>query len=430
MDELKMYLSSFWEWAGRSSGEYVKDSETGIGGTGAGNFSEYLYPLFDHMILCAKGTAHMKEISAEDVENFLTVLALDHEAENLLDWLKYHASVSFIQRIVECGVHHIQPNARWQIAELLRVKGIQNRDYYLHLLQKDNNAYVQRRTRSTLNFLDSVHSAKMTRLSVEDDETLSDPEEASEIPDAPPVDAGKQGKHVAGHINAEFHGSTWAEGENGVKKTQEAWKNSQSKSERPNVRIGYSSDGTKVEIHVDDSGRIHGFPVFQEVEAYPTQTFKNRLESYLSSFWEWAGRSSDEYAQESETGVGSTYEGDFSEYLYPKFDDMILCAKCTARMKEMPAEDVENFLTVLALDHEAENLLDWLKDYAPVSFIQRIVECGVHHIQPNARWQIAELLRVRDVSCRYDYLHLLEIDEDSYVQKRAQNSLAYLQMNF
>ena len=153
MDELKMYLSSFWEWAGRSSGEYVKDSETGIGGTGAGNFSEYLYPLFDHMILCAKGTAHMKEISAEDVENFLTVLALDHEAENLLDWLKYHASVSFIQRIVECGVHHIQPNARWQIAELLRVRDVSCRYDYLHLLEIDEDSYVQKRAQNSLAYL-------------------------------------------------------------------------------------------------------------------------------------------------------------------------------------------------------------------------------------------------------------------------------------
>ena len=82
--------------------------------------------------------------------------------------------------------------------------------------------------------------------------------------DAPPVDAGKQGKHVSGHNNHDKGKSTWPEGKNGVSQTQEAWKNGVPDPKVPsgNVKIGIASDGTVVRVHIDGNGAIHGYPLY------------------------------------------------------------------------------------------------------------------------------------------------------------------------
>ena len=85
----------------------------------------------------------------------------------------------------------------------------------------------------------------------------------SEIPDAPPVDSGKQGKHVPGHPNNNPSKSQWEEGETGVRETQEAWQNGTEVKPDGSVRVGTASDGRKVKVHRDESGRIHGYPVPQ-----------------------------------------------------------------------------------------------------------------------------------------------------------------------
>ena len=50
-------------------------------------------------------------------------------------------------------------------------------------------------------------------------------------------------------------------GGNGVRQTQEAWKNSKPKPGRPNLRNGKSNDGRTIEIHFGKKG-IHGYPIF------------------------------------------------------------------------------------------------------------------------------------------------------------------------
>ena len=84
-----------------------------------------------------------------------------------------------------------------------------------------------------------------------------------EDPNAPPADAGKQGKHVPGHNNNDPSKSQWNQGEAGVKETQEAWKNGQDVPGRDGkIRIGQSSDGRTIRVHIDSKGRIHGYPIF------------------------------------------------------------------------------------------------------------------------------------------------------------------------
>ena len=97
-----------------------------------------------------------------------------------------------------------------------------------------------------------------------DDDAASLPQQGnvtSGVPGAPSVEAGKQGKHVPGHNNYEPDKSKWPNGKNGVRETQEAWKNSVPHPKKPNTRIGISNNGTKVEIKVAKTG-IHGYPIF------------------------------------------------------------------------------------------------------------------------------------------------------------------------
>ena len=96
------------------------------------------------------------------------------------------------------------------------------------------------------------------------EETLPNQGEISVDPTAPPVDAGKQGKHVPGHSNFDPDKSSWPEGKNGVEQTQEAWGNGVQDPKVPNgnVRIGIASDGTVVRVHIDGKGLIHGYPLY------------------------------------------------------------------------------------------------------------------------------------------------------------------------
>lgn len=83
----------------------------------------------------------------------------------------------------------------------------------------------------------------------------------SEVPDAPPVNAGQQGKHVPGHPNYTPSKSQWEKGENGVRETQEAWKNGKTVRPDGSVRVGRASDGRRIKVHRGKHGYIHGYPV-------------------------------------------------------------------------------------------------------------------------------------------------------------------------
>lgn len=95
------------------------------------------------------------------------------------------------------------------------------------------------------------------------EETLPRQGSVTQDPDAPPVDAGKQGKHVPGHNNYDPKKSSWPEGQTGVQQTQEAWKNGSPDPKKPDgsVRIGIASDGTTVRVHQGTKGWIHGYPI-------------------------------------------------------------------------------------------------------------------------------------------------------------------------
>lgn len=84
---------------------------------------------------------------------------------------------------------------------------------------------------------------------------------------APKVDAGKQGKHVPGHSNNVSTKSQWSEGKSGVRLTQEAWKKGTPVKADGSVKtydfgkpVGPNGE-TRVKVHIDSKGNIHGYPV-------------------------------------------------------------------------------------------------------------------------------------------------------------------------
>lgn len=83
------------------------------------------------------------------------------------------------------------------------------------------------------------------------------------VEDAPPVDAGKQGKHVKGHPNnTNSEKSDWKEGTNGVEESQRGWLEGE---ETPNINVKTHDTGkvvgddgvtTKIKIHKDNKANI------------------------------------------------------------------------------------------------------------------------------------------------------------------------------
>lgn len=86
-------------------------------------------------------------------------------------------------------------------------------------------------------------------------------------------------------------------------------------------------------------------------------------------------------------------------------------------------QDQNIFLLCMALDAEEERILDACKEYGSVSFLQSMLSVGLTHVQSEARWQLAELLR-KPIPCREKYLDILLHDSNSYVRQRA-NNVAY-----
>jgi hypothetical protein len=90
----------------------------------------------------------------------------------------------------------------------------------------------------------------------------------SKVDGAPPVDAGKQGKHIKGHPNNTDPGRTrWADGVDSVKETQEAWIQGKPVTRNPDKRIhdagrpiGENGE-TRVNVHMDKKGAAHGHPL-------------------------------------------------------------------------------------------------------------------------------------------------------------------------
>ncbi len=101
----------------------------------------------------------------------------------------------------------------------------------------------------------------------------------------------------------------------------------------------------------------------------------DQLREVLSRIWSWLGMSSDVYAPIS-------YE-DYDEYMFPDWDELINITEKLVLQED--AEASNDIWTAVALDHEEENLLDFISEHASDTFVDQLITNVPMHNQPNAR---------------------------------------------
>ena len=148
----------------------------------------------------------------------------------------------------------------------------------------------------------------------------------------------------------------------------------------------------------------------------------NNIDQLLDEFWKWLGKTPEEYARD-----GLEYVYDHMEFDFPNFSTFWNFAIEIVDKNMNSDKDIYDLLTILAIDNEGENVLEYIEDNSSVEQVEKIIEIGVSHLQPEARWQLTELLYTRHPDNYMDYLTKLSNDEHWYVRKRAKNCIEYLQ---
>lgn len=149
------------------------------------------------------------------------------------------------------------------------------------------------------------------------------------------------------------------------------------------------------------------------------------LPSILNSFWNWIHLTPQAYAVISRKQEAQELE----EYMFPFWQTMI--SETINLINESPTSEmaIDSILTVMAIDNETEDILDYIAQNGSKPFICRLIETGVVHLQPHARWQCAELVRRCKPANGDTILSKLLSDPDDYVRKRARNALNSCQTN-
>ena len=139
----------------------------------------------------------------------------------------------------------------------------------------------------------------------------------------------------------------------------------------------------------------------------------------LKQFWDWSGITPEEY---STNGFESSKRESEEEFFL--FADMIAYAKDIIVANSLTEVSVLNdLLTIMALDNECESVLDFIKDNSTDEQVGYIVSMGISHPQPEARWQLADLIEKRKIPNFLKFLYILAEDSNPYVQKRALNCI-------
>lgn len=142
MEKLVALLENFWEWTGLDQEKWNKVDFNDAG------VDPVDYPLLGEMCQICMGLIN-KELSSDEMNHFLTALAIDNEDEDVLYACKTRGTDDFLYRMALCGITHRQSDARWQIAELLHLP-IRDRNRLLKILLSDSHAYVRKRAENTL----------------------------------------------------------------------------------------------------------------------------------------------------------------------------------------------------------------------------------------------------------------------------------------
>ncbi|GAB3196824.1 hypothetical protein ABID22_003486 [Pontibacter aydingkolensis] len=141
------------------------------------------------------------------------------------------------------------------------------------------------------------------------------------------------------------------------------------------------------------------------------------LETELANFWDWAGMTPETYNEER--GLGEW------EIEYPGWDNLYKAANevITLLNKEFNHDLAQLLVYALAIDNESGTVLQSINNKLESKL--RFVRKAIHSDQPQARWQMAELLGSTEVEDREKLLvSLINRDKDKYIVRRALLSLA------
>ncbi|MBD1397200.1 HEAT repeat domain-containing protein [Pontibacter sp. JH31] len=141
------------------------------------------------------------------------------------------------------------------------------------------------------------------------------------------------------------------------------------------------------------------------------------LETELAKFWEWANMTPETYNEQR--GLGEW------EVEYPGWEVLYKVAnEALEQLNQEFNHDLAQLLVyALSIDNEAGLLLKSVEEKLDDKL--RFVRKAVYSDQPQARWQMAELLSHTEVEGREKMLlHLINSEEDKYVKRRALLSLS------
>lgn len=144
------------------------------------------------------------------------------------------------------------------------------------------------------------------------------------------------------------------------------------------------------------------------------------LEKELDLFWEWSKTTPEKYAVQRKPGEWETD--------YPNWDAIYEATEYTLDHISSDADikfEIDQILTAMAIDNEVENILLLLETKTKI--IDEVILHGCKHIQPQARWQIAELIKRTHSNKHIEILiDMILNDNDNYVKRRALVSLIEL----
>ena len=145
------------------------------------------------------------------------------------------------------------------------------------------------------------------------------------------------------------------------------------------------------------------------------------MNQLLEEFWKWANITPEEYAQDV-YGQRDRFEEDNFDH----FIALVAYAKQIVNQNFLSADDLDDLITIMAIDNESEMVLEYVKENSSNEQLEQIISMGMVHLQPQARWQIAELIFARKPIRYIEKLNSLTKDSHPYVRKRAKNCIDFV----
>ncbi len=134
------------------------------------------------------------------------------------------------------------------------------------------------------------------------------------------------------------------------------------------------------------------------------------------------GKSPTEYAKKGMNQNHGEFEDEF-----PFFSECIEYAKQIVDHQNLNAENIDDLLTIMAIDNESESVLEYIEEKSSKEQLQIIIELGITHNLMGARWQVAELIYRTNVPNAIELLNVLKRDPCEYVSRRANNCLSLIE---